>query len=342
MFLRTTLLNSWQHKNSLTFLLLPFAGVYGIVMLLRDKLYKSNFFKSYRAPIPVVVVGNITVGGTGKTPLVIHLVELLKKQGYNPGVISRGYTSKATNFPLTVTAETAVSLSGDEPLLIARRTNAPMVIGPDRKAAIEQLIKEFDVDVIVSDDGLQHMAMQRDIELCLFDKTVDSDNTYLLPAGPYRESMQRLSSVDLVVEHSFERKGVEKVIAEHVMKADSYEMQLQPADPMLVNGGAQALTPQVHAVAGIGNPTRFFNTCRQLGLDIIEHSFPDHYHYQFVDIDFADELSVLMTEKDAVKCLQFADERHNYLPVSAVLNNAFDEEFLNLLKQAIKKYTHVN
>lgn len=328
MSFRSKLLGAWQHKNWLSWLLLPLSGIYGLVSWMRQRAYASGLLKSYRAPLPVIVVGNITVGGTGKTPTVIYLIELLRRNGFKPGIVSRGYTSAADQFPLTVSTQTPVELAGDEPALIVKRTAAPMVIGPNRAMAIEQLTNEFDVDTIISDDGLQHLAMQRDIEICILDKTKTSNNDYLLPAGPYREAKQRLQTVDLIVEHHTER--VE-------LSAERYPMKLKPLKPEAISNGVWNNPKTAHAVAGIGNPDRFFNTCRAMDLNIIEHVFDDHHAYQFSDIDFSDDLPVLMTEKDAVKCSGFADTRHHYLPVNAILSADFDKKMLRLLKVAIAR-----
>lgn len=325
MAFRTQLLKSWQQPNLLTLLLLPLSCVYRFLFWLRGFAYKLNLKKSIGAPVPVIVVGNITVGGTGKTPMVIYLVELLRKQGYTPGVISRGYSGAAETYPLTVTATTSAFLAGDEPALIVKRTGAPMVIGPNRAESIQQLVRESDVDIIVSDDGLQHLAMQRDIEICIDDQTQTGRNPYLLPAGPYREARSRLKSVDLIVQH----------IAEESTKGEN-TMTLQPGKPtpLLRSSSArwQANT-QIHAVAGIGNPARFFNTCRTLGLSVIEHALADHHQFSAADIQFGDELPVLMTEKDAVKCVDFACEKHWYLPVNAKLDKKFDLQLISLLKK---------
>ena len=327
MAFREQLLKSWQQPNLLTILLWPLSLLYRLLFWLRSCVYRLGLKKNYRAPVPVIVVGNITVGGTGKTPIVIYLVELLCKQGFKPGVISRGYSGSSESYPLTVTKRTLVSECGDEPALIVKRTNVPMVVGPQRAASIKQLLNEFEIDVVISDDGLQHIAMQRDIEICLQDLTKISSNDYLLPAGPYRETKSRLKTVDLLVQHIDDSHS-------HV-NAPAYAMGLEAVLPQSVvkrEGSSSTHFTKVHAVAGIGNPQRFFNTCRSLGLDIIEHAFADHHRFKSEDIEFDDLLPVLMTEKDAVKCVEFADEKHWYLPVNAKLNTSFDEKLEKLLK----------
>lgn len=329
MSLQRAIENSWLKPNLLTVLLWPLSLIYGALFALRSKLYAHGFLKSHRAPLPVIVVGNLTVGGTGKTPLVIFLVEELRRQGFTPGVISRGYGGQATQYPCVVERETLPEHSGDEPALIVRRTGVPMVVGADRAASINTLLDlGLGVDIIVSDDGLQHLALQRDIEICLLDATSPQTNTCLLPAGPYRERKSRLAAVDLVVEHG--------------LAGDSnaaFAMRLSPREPKLVapERAISKEAPSVfdaeqefHAVAGIGNPTRFFNTCRDLGYRFKAHPFADHHEFSSADINFDGE-PVLMTEKDAVKCRYLADSQHWYLPVDATLS----EDFVATLKQLL-------
>lgn len=327
MAFRDTLLKSWQNPTILTWVLWPLSVLYRVLFSLRQLLYKTGIKKRYRAPVPVIVIGNITVGGTGKTPLVIYLLEFLAKQGFKPGVISRGYSGSAESYPLTVTTETPVSGCGDEPSLIVSRTNAPMVVGPNRAESIQQLLKEFDVDIVISDDGLQHLAMQRDIEICLQDSTKTSTNFHLLPAGPYRESLSRLKSIDLLVQHISLSNDK---INEHVTTMNLVAGEPQPL--VMSNTCTWSAETKVHAIAGIGNPERFFSTCRAIGLDIIEHPFADHHQFSASDLKFNDQLPVLMTEKDAVKCVGFANQQHWYLPVDAKLSANFDEQIIEFVK----------
>jgi tetraacyldisaccharide 4'-kinase len=309
MGIKDTLEKSWKNPNVLTGLLKPLSHIYKGVFLLRKKAYSQGVFDSYRAPIPVIVVGNLTVGGTGKTPLVIYLVEQLRLQGLQPGVISRGYSGNAPEYPFAVTPSSDVNHTGDEPALIVKRTGAPMMVGPDRKASIQALLTDHAVDVIISDDGLQHLALQRDIEICIVDDTSPQKNEHLLPAGPYREPLKRLMSVDFIIRHGGD-----------VGNADNqFSMSLQADEPLPLLPQAEIIFPNempIHAVAGIGNPQRFFDTCDLLNYNFEAHSFADHHHFTQDDLDFGDD-TVLMTEKDAVKCMEFADSRHWYLPVNA-------------------------
>ena len=336
--LRNSVLNSWRHPNYLSYALRPLSEVYKLMFNLRGWCYRTGLLASYRAPLPVIVVGNITIGGSGKTPLLISLVGELRELGFKPGVISRGYGGHAKHYPLAVTASTDPIECGDEPALIVKRTQVPMVVGPNRQADIQLLIAEHDIDIIISDDGLQHLALQRDIEICVLDHTSTEDretNYYLLPAGPYRESIERLVSVDLIVEHLSQDQAQSSEGS-----ATRCSMFLEPAQPVSISNKA---TPQnskslefnpnagIHAVVGIGKPQRFFDTCLNQGWNIEQHAFADHHPYVQADLKFPDDKPVLMTEKDAVKCQKFNLENHWYLPVDAKLSHALLLKFKELL-----------
>ena len=331
MAFRDQLLKSWQQANVLTLALWPLTWLYATVFYIRKKCYQFDLFERFKAPVPVIVVGNLTVGGTGKTPLVIHLVEVLRANGFQPGVISRGYSGNAEQYPLFVNNETPVSESGDEPALIVRRTGVPMTVGSNRRASIELLLSSAKVDVIISDDGLQHLALQRDIEVCLMDETTGSTNTALLPAGPYREPLARLKSVDLIVKHQ------NHLSAQSGLGDKSFSMSLKAGEPLPVRKASNEIGQSfdaksaIHAVAGIGNPQRFFSTCEKIGLDFQEHSYPDHYQFKESDFEFLDGKAILMTEKDAVKCTNFSNEKLWYLPVDAQLSDGFTDSLITLL-----------
>lgn len=272
-----------------------------------------------RVEVPVIVVGNISVGGTGKTPLVIWLIEQLRQWGFRPGVLSRGYGGKAEHYPLRVTENTPAEVCGDEPLLIALRTGAPVMVAPDRVTAARALLRSGEVDVLVTDDGLQHYRLARDLEFCVVDGQRGLGNAALLPAGPLREPASRLGQVDWVAVNGegFEppEQGFRFTLAGEPVAA-------------LIGGASRALADfesPVHAVAGIGNPERFFASLEAEGLSIIRHAFADHHRFTAADLAFGDTLDVIMTEKDAVKCRAFADARCWYRPVSAQLS-ARDEE----------------
>ncbi len=280
--------------------------------LLKKRLTKQ----AYNADKPVIVVGNISVGGTGKTPLVIALVEHFAKQGKRAGVISRGYKGEAV-YPYAVQATSNAKQCGDEPLLIYHRCGCPVVVDPDRVAAAKYLTTHFEVDVIISDDGLQHYRLGRQCEIAVVDSARGLGNGYLLPAGPLRELPKRLAQVDFVVVNgestAFSYSG-------------AYTMQLVVGDLSPI-GNTKIAAPtkgKVHAVAAIGNPERFFTSLRAQGFDVIPHAFPDHYLYQRDDVIFEDNLPVIMTEKDWVKCREFSNLcSHWCMPVNASLPEGF-------------------
>ncbi len=270
------------------------------------------------------MVGNITVGGTGKTPLVIWIVEWLKQKGYRPGVISRGYGATAACWPQIVDCDSDPSMVGDEPLLIFQRTACLVVVDPIRIRAARALLACSDCDIIVSDDGLQHYALERDIEVVVVDGERRFGNGYCLPAGPLREPVQRLKQVDLIVCNGTGRID---------------ELSMQFVGEVAVNLDDQSQRPlesfsrqRLHALVGIGNPQRFLDYLDRFDLYFDSRVFPDHYHYRPDDILFQDDAPVLMTEKDAVKCRAFADERHWYVPVTARLDDRFGDRLLNLLQ----------
>ncbi len=282
--------------------LAPLATVFGLATALRRAVYRCGILKSRRAPIPVVVVGNLTAGGTGKTPLVLWLVETLRDLGFAPGVVSRGYRSTAGRGPLLVTGDSAPGAVGDEPLLIARRTGVPVAVGSDRPACVEA-VHGAGAEIAVSDDGLQHYRMARDLEIVVVDGVRGLGNGRLIPAGPLREPADRLDEVDAVVVNGgvARRPGNLRMHVEPV-----HVVRLADRETLSVERFAGRT---VHAVAGIGHPEQFFTRLRSAGLDVIEHAFPDHADFKPGMIAFDDTHPVLMTEKDAVKCAAFADGR---------------------------------
>ena len=321
--------NHWYRETHsfLSFVLLPLSLVFGAIVAVRRLLYRKGFKKTWLAPVPVVIVGNITVGGTGKTPLVIWLADFFKAQGYNPGIVSRGYGGDG--LLKFVDKNTSTQLAGDEAVLLARRTACPVVTGLDRVAAVKKLLASATCDIIISDDGLQHYRLGRQVEIAMVDGGRRYGNNSLLPAGPLREPVSRLQQVDFVV-------------TQQNVKDNEFEMQLSGDTLVQVNAqdSTQAMQAwvgrEVHAVAAIGNPQRFFAKLRAQGLRVIEHVFPDHYHFRQQDLNFTDNLPVIMTEKDAVKCVGMTGKLW-YLPVAASMPPLFSE---NLLKK-IGAYAHV-
>jgi tetraacyldisaccharide 4'-kinase len=299
----------WQRLTLFAFLLLPLSALFCGLVALRRALYRRRILPSQRLPVPVIVVGNITVGGTGKTPLVMWLARMLKDEGYRPGIVARGYRGRAQRWPLTVGPETSPVEAGDEAVLLARRGGCPVVAGPDRVADARRLV-ELGCNVIVSDDGLQHYRLQRDIEIAVIDGVRRFGNGLCLPAGPLREPVSRLREVDWRVTNGEPREGE---IGMRLAHTEIYRLDApgQHAEMSEFDFGL------VHAVAGIGNPGRFFDSLRALGLDIRPHPFPDHHLFRAADLEFGDHHPVLMTEKDAVKCRQFAQSHHWVVAITA-------------------------
>ncbi|KEY91056.1 tetraacyldisaccharide 4'-kinase [Candidatus Photodesmus blepharus] len=301
------------------------------VSILRKFFYVNVRKKSYRAPVPVVIVGNITVGGNGKTPVVIWLVKLLQSQGYIPGVVSRGYGGKASTYPLIVEAITPTKICGDEPKLIRQRTGALVAVSPTRSDAAKALLP-FGVDIIIADDGLQHYALERDIELSVVDGVRRFGNSKMIPLGPLREPITRLSKVDFVIING--GKAVDNEIS-MILKAD-LAVNLRTGKKVSVSQLGELV-----AFAGIGHPERFFVTLQKLGACLVTtHSFIDHKNFQQKDLDALSEhrFNVIMTEKDAMKCQGFAKHHWWYLPVSAVFCRRDKERILNKIKEVAEYY----
>jgi tetraacyldisaccharide 4'-kinase len=316
----------WYRISIWHVFLWPVSILFRLILAIRRLCYGLGLFKSIRLPVPVIVVGNITVGGTGKTPLVIWLAQFLRAQGYNPCVISRGYSGSAIQ-PQSVTSATDPSLVGDEAVLLAYRLRCPVWVGADKVAVARALLSARpDCNVILSDDGLQHYRLQRDIEIAVVDGKRRFGNGLLLPAGPMREPRGRLRRVDAVVIN-----GGETLANEYAMQLTGnvfYRLQDDTASAEAGDFSGKRL----HAVAAIGHPARFFDHLRTLGLQVMEHAFPDHYAYQPQDLQFADAEAILMTEKDAVKCTNFNIQNVWFLPVTGELTAAFGDKILQQLK----------
>ena len=320
------IVNAWYQGAWWLLLLAPLSFVYWLLISLRALLYKPGLKRIYRASVPVIVVGNITAGGTGKSPVVIALVKFCRNLGLKPGVVSRGYGSNASSYPFAVNTNTDPKQGGDEPVMIAQATNAPVVIGADRSLAIEQLIEQ-QCNIIIADDGLQHHAMARDIEIVVMDAARQLGNGLLLPMGPLREPKGRLQKVDFCIENG--RKQTDS----------HYSMQLKPLQFVNIKTGAEialqdfmASYQQVHAVTGIGNPQRFFTSLSDLGLSFTETTYPDHHAFSAVDIQYDDDLPVVMTAKDAVKVMHFSQDHYYYLAVEAEIESAFFQQFEQRLR----------
>jgi tetraacyldisaccharide 4'-kinase len=305
----------WYSKHTLRWCLWPFSWIYILISHLR-RIY-FILFNQKKFKTPIVVVGNITVGGVGKTPLVIALVENITARGLKVGVVSRGYGARLNGSAYEVKPiDNAVDV-GDEPLLIVQKTGCPVVIARNRCEAVRYLENVHAVDIIVSDDGLQHYAMGRSIEIAVIDGTRGLGNSFCLPAGPLRERASRLKQVDLIVVNGGEWDN-------------AYSMLLKPIAFKQLSTDksvtADALPGNIAAVAAIGNPQRFFNSLTALGLQFTPYIFPDHYRYTSQDLNLS-ESTLLMTEKDAVKCRSFAKDSMYYLAIEAVLSEGFWDAF---------------
>jgi tetraacyldisaccharide 4'-kinase len=311
----------------------PVSLLFGGAVALRRALYRAGIFRSVRLPVPVVVVGNITVGGSGKTPLVAALVRALSRRGFHPGVVSRGHgRDDVGGPPLVVAPDDDPARVGDEPLLLAR-TGCPVVVGRDRVAAGRELIARHPAcDVILSDDGLQHYRLFRNVEIAVVDSARGSGNGMLLPAGPLREPAGRLDEVDAVVVLAPEPR--ERPGSFPRTFAMTFECRdfIRVADPRLRASPTAFVGSDVHAVAGIGHPDRFFATLASLGIRATPHAFADHHRFAPPDLAFPGARAILMTEKDAVKCAAFADERCWYLPVEARV----DDGLVALIEERIR------
>ena len=324
--LRNLVDDIWYGRHPARLALLPFSWLYRGVSALRRKVYESRLLNVYRAPVPVIVVGNITVGGTGKTPLVIWIARKLEEYGFKPGIVARGYRGAARNWPQQVRADSDAVAVGDEALVLARRTGLPVAVGPRRSADIAALLKHAGVDIIVCDDGLQHYALARDLEIAVLDGVRRYGNGACLPAGPLREPAARLSTVDLLVTNGLAARGefAMRYLATHVHRVGDAQDKVPLAD---------FASREVHAVAAIGNPDSFFALLKRTGFRVTQHVFDDHHLFTREDLAFGDDLPVIMTEKDAVKCEHFAGPRLWYVPIDVELPDVFERRFKTLLQE---------
>ncbi len=365
----------WYQGHWLGRWLIPLGWLYCGIARLRRWLYQRGWLASYSAPVPVLVVGNLSVGGTGKTPLVLWLAGYLAERGYRPGIALRGYGRKpfdknatagvdtdasggrgarhragvgrsrnadeqhnpqaygpVLEQPRQVPPDAEVSEFGDEAVLLAQRAGCPVMVGRDRAAAANELAQYCGCDLVITDDGLQHYRLRRQIEILVVDGERGFGTRRCLPAGPLREPIGRHRGVDLVIENCGLKKN-------HTEVLDAHRMQLQPADavslvdPSLRRPLADFAGQPVTAVAGIGNPQRFFTMLRGFGLMIVPRPYPDHHHYRLADLRSWPAGPVLMTEKDAVKCRAFAELAHWYVPVTA----APETRFISALDAALDR-----
>ena len=312
----------WYRRGALAWLLWPASLAFAFVVTVRRLLFRLRILPSTHPGIPVVVVGNLTVGGSGKTPLVLWIVQLLQANGWSPAIVSRGYGGRVGR-PRAATVVSEPEDVGDEPVLLARRSGCPVWVGPRRAQVIAALrLQHPEVDLVVLDDGLQHYALRRDVEIAVVDSR-GFGNGLLLPAGPLREPRARLRSVDAVVSHGAAVKGFAMALEGEVAHRMTDARERQPL--------AAWRGRTVHAVAGIGDPSRFFVHVGRHGPKVVPHPFADHHGFRPDELDFGDEAPVLMTEKDAVKLRRHARANWWVLPVSARLDPAFGDWLLRKL-----------
>ena len=324
---RSFVVDSWYNKSFWLYLLYPFSILFSYLTSRRRRKFLKNKTESFSAKIPIIVVGNLTIGGTGKTPLVKYIATELIKRGYKPGIVSRGYGGKFKE-TLKVDSNTSVKQTGDEAQILSK-LNIPFYIDKNRVRAVEKIIENHDCDVIISDDGLQHYKMKRDIEIAVIDGKRRFGNKLTFPAGPLRESIKRLSTVDFVVNNSGPTEENEFLMSispsefVHLKSGKSYGVEDWP------------MHNQVHAVAGLGNPGRFFDLLDKLGFDIVRHPYPDHHNFDSSDLFYLDHLPIIMTEKDASKCKDFDNNKIWYLKIDADVNNKFIDQLQSKLEEII-------
>ena len=333
---------AWYRNISWALLLLPLSWLFRSIAFLR-KAYIKYCAPNPKLNTPVIVVGNISVGGTGKTPLLITLVQWLQQQGYRPGVISRGYggighKGKASQYPYFVSTESSAVEAGDEPLLLAKY--CPVMVDPDRYRAAKALLEQTDCDLILSDDGLQHYRLPRDIEIVLVDAQRVFGNGQCLPAGPLREPASRLMDVDFVISNgtstdnslkASHKLSIVPTLLRHLLSGDVIDVETgidKPATQNSWEGGHK-----VHAVAGIGNPQRFVQSLEQLGFEVELHTWPDHHSFNGEEFTFEDDLPVIITAKDAVKCPQLKNDKVWVLDVIAKPDELFLDELRKKLME---------
>jgi len=321
---------AWYHGRfkAYVILTLPLSILFRVIVFVRMQAYRSGLLQTHRLPVPVIVVGNLTVGGTGKTPLVMWLAGFLAEHGYIPCIISRGYGGRATRMPQQVRPDSDPRTVGDEPIMISNRCRCQVAVSADRAGAGKALLEHTDCNIIICDDGLQHYSLERDIEIAVVDGVRRYGNQFMLPSGPLREPLKRLESVDMIVANGL---------------ADRYEFSMSfrevdirnIIDSSIVRDVGSFGGKTVHAVAAIGNNDRFFQSLKKLGMKVIEHPYPDHYILRDSEIHFDDDYDVIMTEKDAVRIKNIAGPRHWYLEIDVEMHEHFGHRLLRKIEEVI-------
>lgn len=321
--------DAWYKEMYISSIFMPISMLYADFIRFRSFLYRIGVLGKTKLPATVIIIGNITVGGTGKTPLILWLARFLREEGYKPGIVSRGYGGNAEIWPQWVDNQSTVEQIGDEAVLIAKRSDCPISVGPERAKAAQLLLDKTDCNIIISDDGLQHYALERDIEVAVIDGERRFGNGYMLPCGPLREPVERLQTVDLLIINGIAEEDNEFSME---IKGDIAVNLVTKEEKLLTDF---ALSP-CHALAGIGNPKRFFDLLERQKISIDCHAFQDHHQFIAEDITFDDDKPVLMTEKDMIKCPAFATEKHWYVPIKVFPQEEFIDKLLILIKEKIR------
>lgn len=327
----------WYEGASYYQVLLPLTGIYWLLVVLRRGLYRTGLFGRHKAPVPVIIVGNITAGGTGKTPVVIWLARELQSRGLAPGIVSRGYGGSRSSTSMRVDAASDPGVVGDEPVLIAKRTALPVVVDANRARAAEMLVEDG-ANVIIADDGLQHYRLERTYEICVIDGSRGLGNRLLLPAGPLRETIDRLAEVDQVlINGRLVNKDQElTAVEQNAIEFDLVAREVSRLNRSLTRPIERFSGTTVHAVAAIGNPSRFFDMLREHGMQVIEHAYEDHASLTVGELDFGDDFDVLMTEKDAVKVESSLPDKFWAVPVDLEIDPQCSGPWLEQVESRLK------
>jgi tetraacyldisaccharide 4'-kinase len=327
--------DTWYGGGPGRWLLLPLSGVFWLLVAARRWLYKSGLKRQVRIGVPVIVVGNLTAGGTGKTPVTLWLAEALQARGFRPGLVSRGYGGSKSSSPMRVDGMSDPATVGDEPVLLARRSGLPVCVDRDRVRAAQMLVDDG-VDIIIADDGLQHLRLARDYEICVVDGRRWLGNCLLLPAGPLRDVPARLREVDQILVNGRHAQQCESAAEQNAILFELVAMEVRRLNGSLTRPVADFAGTTVHAVAAIGNPERFFAMLRDADIQVLEHAWPDHAALALADLSFADDFVVLMTEKDAVKIGSHAGDRYWCVPVNLVMDPALASPWLAQIESRMK------